>query len=160
MIKVFHNKPLVRTQFLLITGILSVSAYHSDSFLINLSYPDESHQSWSDSTGLLYPFYRFCSATTFLGTYTALSLPFLLCHYIFGHVYCPFFTVFALLPHFRACILPFLYRFYSDLPFFVRICLPFGLVSHPFQLSCPNQPLIRTRFPLNSPNLSKLVLSG
>ena len=89
--------------------------------------------SCSDFKGLFYFFYRFCSASPFSGTYTTLSLPFLLSlsfsgmytpfftvfsqHPVFGHVYCPFFTVFARPPHFRARILPFLYRFCSATTF-------------------------------------------
>ncbi len=39
----------------------------------------------------------------------------------------------------------------------VRSCLWFGLVSLWIHQACPNLPLIRTRFPLDSPNLSELA---
>ena len=111
MIKVFPSEPLVRTRFALISAILMNPI-----------------KSWSDSIDLLYRFYRLCSATSFPGTYTALSLPFLLCRPISGHVYCPFFTVFALPLHFQARILPILYRFFPASSFsdtYTALLLPF-----------------------------------
>ena len=83
-----------------------------------------------DFTHFLLFLYHFYSASPFSGTFATLSLPFLLCLFIFGHVYCSFFTVFALPLHFRACILPFLYRFCSAAPFsgtYTALSLPFLL---------------------------------
>jgi hypothetical protein len=88
--------------------------------------------SWSDFTRFLYFLYHFYTAAPFSGTYTALSLPFLHCRSIFGHVYWPFFTVFTPPLHFRVRILAFLYRFYTAAPFsgtYTGLSLPF-LLTH------------------------------
>ena len=136
MIKVFHNEPMVRTRSYLlqdscpnqpiirtrstfIAGFLSESAYHSDPFHIHCRIPVRISLPFGPVSHSLQD---SCPNQPIIRTRFTFIAGFLsesAYHSNPFHIHC-------------------------RIP--VRISLPFGPVSHSLQDSCPNQPIIRTRF--------------
>ena len=128
MIKSFHNRPLVRTRFTLFTGSLSESAYHSDSF--HFIYRKPVRISLSFRLVSLY-LQEACPNQPIIQTRFTL------------------FTGSLSESAYHSDSFHFIYR----KP--VRISLSFRLVSLYLQDSCPNQPIIQTRFTLFTGSLSE-----
>src|SRR3954453_10513115 len=132
MIKVSRNEPLVRTRFLSIAPNLSESAHHSDSFHISYTKPVRI----SSPFGLVsHQLHQTCPNQGTIRT-RFLSIP----------------PNLSESEHHSDSIL-----INSTKP--VRIRAPFGLDSYQFHQTCPNQLTIRTRFPIDSSYLSKMVPS-
>src|SRR3954453_10513116 len=126
------NQLTIRTRFTSVTPNLSESAHHSDSFHISYTKPVRIRAPFGLDS---YQFHQTCPNRSTIRT-RFLSIPPNLSES--GH-------------HSDSILIN------STKP--VRIRAPFGLVPHQFHQSCPNQLTIRTRFPIDSSYLSKMVPS-